>query len=687
MALSTTFLYRERWRMWVALAVAAVLIATIGLTVHHLIKREVRRLVGNSLDTMVDTHANGMALWTSSHRELAGTIVERSVIREYARAALLGDADAQSWLSESLMSVIEPQGFASFFLLDGSGAIKQASVGPASGHMPATLRPFLDDSIHAPTITPPMMMPHHAADEALAPHIAVCAALRDPDSPPYGFLVLLIHPQDDFADFLAAGQFGKSGETYAVDSEGWMIAPSRFMQQLKSMGLLKETAEDSILRMVVRDPGRDLRGAPLTEATGGHLPLTRSVGAVTQKQPGMDLEPYRDYRGVPVVGAWRWLDDMGIGIIVEIDADEAYAPLTTLRMVFGVLVALLAIATVVGTVIWRRNNLLGRRANDAEARLRQVGQYQLEKKIGEGGMGAVYLGQHSMLRRRTAIKMIAGRASDEDLKLFEREVQLCCQLTHPNTIAVYDYGRAADGTFYYAMEFLEGADLDTVIERTGPIPPGRVIHVLTQACWSLAEAHRANLIHRDIKPANIFLSERGGVYDFVKVLDFGLAKSTDARSPQLSAADVISGTPPYMCPEIIQQSSDVDGRSDLYSLAIVGIYLLTGKVPFDGSNVMDVLMAHVQREPPSLEELAGRPVPPDLEGVLMTCLAKDPADRPRNADALRRALENCADAGTWTSDMAATWWAEEWKHETGDSGARVTSGGRTMMLDSKRFLD
>lgn len=289
---------------------------------------------------------------------------------------------------------------------------------------------------------------------------------------------------------------------------------------------------------------------------------------------------------------------------------------------------------------------------------RQLGQYTLEEKIGEGGMGEVYRARHAMLRRPTAIKLLGGDVTERELHRFEKEVQLTAELTHPNTISIYDYGRTPDGTFYYAMELLDGVTLQTLVDRDGPQPPARVIHILSQVCGALREAHGAGLIHRDIKPDNVFLCRQGGVPDVVKVLDFGLVKQvkSDASASQ-SNVNVMVGTPLYMSPEAFTEPRSLDSRSDVYSLGAVAYMLLTGTPVFTGGSLMEVFSKHLHTQPDGLGERLGTPVPADLEAIVLACLAKDKSDRPKSAGALRDALDACADAGTWSVADATDWWS------------------------------
>jgi serine/threonine protein kinase len=242
---------------------------------------------------------------------------------------------------------------------------------------------------------------------------------------------------------------------------------------------------------------------------------------------------------------------------------------------------------------------------------------------------------------------------------FEREVQLTSQLTHPNTIAIYDFGRTPENVFYYAMEYLDGLDLDRLVDLDGPQPPARVVHILRQVCSSLAEAHSKGLIHRDIKPANIILCERGGLCDVVKLVDFGLVKNIESSGDAaVSAANTVTGTPLFMAPEAIRTPDQVDARSDLYAVGVVGYYLVTGQRLFEGESVIEVCSHHLQTPPVRPSERLGKPVPEDLERLILSCLEKEAARRPQDARTLESRLSACECTGSWSGEDARAWWEE-----------------------------
>jgi hypothetical protein len=299
------------------------------------------------------------------------------------------------------------------------------------------------------------------------------------------------------------------------------------------------------------------------------------------------------------------------------------------------------------------------------SREKELGSYELIEKLGAGGMGEVWRARHRMLAREAAIKLIAPPAvtknSAEAMSVvrmrFEREAKATAGLRSPHTVTIFDYGMTENGALYYVMEIVNGIDLETLVERFGPVPAGRAIWLLRQICRSLEEAHAVGLTHRDIKPRNIMVSQCGVDCDFAKVLDFGLVKAIeDAESAKLTREGMTTGTPAYMAPELAMGSGNVDARADIYALGCVGYWLLTGRTVFEAPSGMAMALAHVQNEPLPPSQRTELPLPSELDELLLACLAKDPAGRPPSARALRSRLEAAPASRDWNEDAAHRWW-------------------------------
>jgi tRNA A-37 threonylcarbamoyl transferase component Bud32 len=486
----------------------------------------------------------------------------------------------------------------------------------------------------------------------------VAAPVKATNGAVIAILSLRMKPEKEFSSIFSVARMGETGESYAFDRTALMLTATRFDSQLKTLGLIPGGRENTaILNLKLLDPEEELRPGETPAKPRAQLNLTRMAASATMGIDDVDVRGYRNYRGVQVVGAWAWLHDYGMGVTTEEAVDEAFQTLYVLRRAFLVLFALLIVS---GGAIFGFTVLVNRlqaSARKSALAARRLGQYVLEQEIGRGANGIVYRARHSLLRRPVAVKLLSPDMTNEaNAARFEHEVQMTSQLTHPNTVAIYDYGRTPEGLFYFAMEYLGGIDLDQLVRQFGAQPEGRVIHILRQVCGSLSEAHRIGLIHRDIKPANIALTRRGGVCDLVKVLDFGLVKAVNVGPAGGMRANAVVGTPHFMSPEAVQKPESVDGRSDLYSLGAVGYWLLTGKTLFDDQTVEGLLVCQVKEQPLSPAERLGKPVSADLADLLMRCLAKSPEQRPPSAEALEQALAGCASAGTWTSVDAEQWW-------------------------------
>ena len=318
-------------------------------------------------------------------------------------------------------------------------------------------------------------------------------------------------------------------------------------------------------------------------------------------------------------------------------------------------------------------------------RLQELGCYQLEEKLDHGGMGEIWRARHHLLARPVAVKLIRPELLGVKTQVeaaalvsrFRREAEATAGLHSSHTVALHDFGMTPEGVFYYVMELLDGIDLDTLVRRFGPVPPERAIHLLSQACESLADAHAAGLIHRDVKPANLVTCHFGLKYDFVKVLDFGLVKAlwSLGDDDRLTSDGMITGTPAFIAPEVALGGRTLDARVDLYGIGCVAYWLLTGERVFTGTTPMEVVLHHAKTAPVPPSERLGRPLPEDLEDLVLSCLAKEPGDRPPSAEWLADRLAMCQTPGQWTPKRAREWW--ERNVPTGARDATRGTGDRT----------
>jgi len=656
-----------------------VLLAFVGWWVRGRMEGAMKSQIAGNLQTILAANAEALRAWAAtvkSHaelaaedvrlRELVGGLVQRAEQQGPAPAgqAVMLNAPELAALRAHLKAALDRHGFNGFVVLDTNVAVlasmREQLVGLKSP--PGYAEQFQSAFSGTAVVTRPFPSVALLVDEkgqlrSGVPTMFAAAPVRSPQGRIMAALGLRLEPEKQFTRILATARSGESGETYAFDRKGLLLSESRFDDQLRQLSLIPDSADArSILTLELRDPLVDLTKGKSAPKRRAELPFTRAAAESIAGRAGVDVAGYRDYRGVPVVGAWTWLPDFDLGLVTEMDVAEAFRPLRILRMGFFFMFGLLGLGAASIFVLMRLANRWQDSARKAALTARQLGQYALEEKIGAGAFGTVYRGHHALMRRPVAVKLLdAGKANETSIARFEREVQLTCQLTHPNTISLYDYGRTPEGVFYYAMEFLDGLSLDALVVKYGPLPEGRVIHILRQVCASLAEAHGQGLVHRDIKPHNIFLTRRGGIPDFVKVLDFGLVKARNLEGQlELTAANATLGTPLYMSPEAVERPDTVEARSDLYSLGAVGYYLVTGEPVFLGLTIGEVMMQQVKAVPEKPSVRLGELLSPDFEELLLRCLAKKPADRPASARALETALGRCS--VQWGREQAEEWW-------------------------------
>ena len=470
---------------------------------------------------------------------------------------------------------------------------------------------------------------------------------------------------EEFARIFSVADFDNSGDTYAFASDALVISNisnTTNQRWVRELGLIDQDGQTA-LSFYIRDPGGNLTEGYVARVSAEQRPTRIVEFAVNnlENRTVTNVKGYRNYLGIEVVGAARWIDQLGLGVATEMSLQSAFEPLRYVTSAF-----LFLIISVVALAIGLMASALSLiRLNNRVGKAERLGAYELQELIGQGGMGRVYKATHAFLKRIAAIKLLDEMQTDtEHIARFEREVQLTCTLTHPNTIQIYDYGRTDSNVFYYAMEYLPGITLEQLIIVSGNIGPARTVHLLSQVCSSLREAHYLGLIHRDIKPANLMLCNRGGIADFVKVLDFGIAKQISSEQ-ELTHDNSIVGTPHYIAPERISGDLVVDARSDLYSVGCVAFFLLTGKTPFDASKPVQLFYQLLNEQAPRASTRTEQPIPTALDDLIDRCLQQDPDQRPQNAEEMLEILDALANEYPW-SQADAIGWQEEFASELSD---------------------
>ncbi|MCP4785845.1 MAG: serine/threonine protein kinase [Fuerstiella sp.] len=682
-------------QLWAWPIIAVIVLSVLGFMLRSSIESTIKTNLSSGLQTVLTLETEMLQNWFATQQHNAESIANNKSVRQLFETVAAGADDAAQQAKEELRQQLSPRltanDYVGFFAADDSGQIVASSYASLVGQQQIQqFNRFLSRALDGETIVSPpfgsvVLMRSESEPSMIGlPVMYVCAPIRDDSFRVIGALAMQIRPEEEFTRILQYGRVGESGETYAFDRDGVLVSNSRFDHDLILLGLLPDQEDSrSILNVLVRDPGGDVTAGFRPAVRRAKLPLTKMAASAIAGETAVDVEGYRDYRGVPVVGAWTWLPEYEIGVTTEVDVAQAFRPIIILQRAFWILYSLLIVSSIaifVFTLVVARAR---RDAQKAAVEAQQLGQYTLDGKLGAGAMGVVYRGHHSMLRRQTAIKMLdVDKVNDESIARFEREVQITCQLNHPNTIAIYDYGRTPEGVFYYAMEYLDGLELQDLVQNYGPQPEHRVIHILLQMCGSLHEAHTLGLVHRDIKPANVMLNRRGGEADVVKVLDFGLVRAMDQdKQSGMTAAGALTGTPLYMSPEAIESPASVDARSDLYAVGAVGYFLLTGEPVFSAESIVELCQQHVDESPTPPSERFGRPFSDQLEHAVLSCLEKSRTKRPQTARELAQLLLLSPMAHQWSNEDADSWWS---RHERGlppETSSDASRPDRTVALD------
>ncbi|MCH2175324.1 MAG: serine/threonine protein kinase [Lentisphaeria bacterium] len=469
-----------------------------------------------------------------------------------------------------------------------------------------------------------------------------------------GIVILRINTAKSLAKPLYTTRFGNLGDIFAFNENGILITPAK--SHLKVKGNV--SLGNGILDYNIFD-------SKLNPDTGlGPVPKDRLSLPVFPNSV-YNVDGYFSYHNNEVIGIWTWIEEYQLGLCVQVEKEEAFEPLSELRSGFHIGVFFIIAITILMVIhdFWLRKVFW--RLLSKNKTLSELGNYDLHELVGEGGMGKVYRASHKLIQAETAVKIIdSEKCSRDNLKRFYREVQLCSQLSNPHTIRIYDFNYSNNGILYYAMEYLDGRDLGNMQHHYGIFSANRMIHIIKQVCLSLQEAHDRGMVHRDIKPSNILLCNMGGIYDYVKVLDFGLVKQYEQidNSSQITQYDkqnMIFGTPQFMSPEAVQAPNEVNACSDIYSLGCVMYYMLTGMFVFEAETSVKMCIEHVKTTPMTPTERSGIPVPDDLTKIIMRCLSKDPKARPASASILFNLLENCQDGKSWSFAHGKAWWMEQ----------------------------
>lgn len=680
-------------QLWIWPIIAFLLLATIGYFIKSSIQHTMESNLTNQLVTLRDIERAMLEQWFHVQEANATSIANDPQVRKLigellaaldpqlddgaARPAPRSAAAIRAELQHQLQADMQTNDFVGYAVFNREQEIIAAKTEGLIGQTLPEHEQFLSGVIDGvPSVSTPFasvvpLKDHDGRLKAGLPTMFASVPVRDENFRVIALLAMRIRPEREFTEILQRGKYGATGETYAINKKGVLISNSRFDSELILLGLIPDNEHAaSILNIQIRDPGGNMTQGFRPAKRRGELPLTNSAQSAINGTTGYSLSGSRDYRGVPTVAAWTWLPKYEVGIVTKVDYAEAFRPLAILQRVFFSLFALLILASIAIFIFTLVVTRLQREAQKSAIEARQLGQYRLEEQIGAGGMGIVYRGHHAMLRRPTAVKMLAvEKVSEASISRFEREVQITCQLNNPHTVAIYDYGRTPEGVFYYAMEYLDGINLESLVAKYGAQGEGRVISILKQVCASLYEAHTMGLVHRDIKPANIMLNRRGAEPDVIKVLDFGLVKSLTEKSNEAGGRN-LSGTPLYMSPEAIQSPDLIDARSDLYAVGAVGYYLLTGQTVFNARTLNELCQQHVDAIPDTPSQRIGRAVSPDLEHAILACLEKNRAKRPQTAHDLANMLDQITPQQRWSQTDAEAWWSRhERRQGAGTAGA------------------
>ena len=661
-----------QWPAWVNLlciASGVALISAVSVWVVYQSEVTLRENVLSKLRTIQHIEQEAVRQWIKSEQQLVDFLAADDDFAQRLLTAEFETDDARSFFRRKLETVAGRLESKSCLLLtvDRDVVANVGQTWPAK-HT-AALKDQFDQALRTgePSFSPVLSangtVGGRSVDDESFVLVAV-APINHRASDVVGFLVIALNANSEFTKVLGSSRIGDTGETIAVNEAGRIISNSRFDNGSNSLGFFNEP----------------------------HFDLTQEKRSSTR----FELRNERDQRGVETVSVSRWMPSVGIALVTKMDRAEAYAPIIQIRRFMWVLCSLLALTTVAAAVYRWNIYRLEKRAKQSDLDRKILGAYELEEKVGEGGMGVVYKAKHALMRRPTAIKILPPeKSSPAAIERFEREVQYTSQLKHPNTISIYDYGRTNNGLFYYAMELLDGLNLEQLVQHDGKIPDGRILLILRQVCESLQEAHARGLIHRDIKPANIMLCDRGGAVDTIKVLDFGMVRDRSRRCD--SANNTLSGTPAYMAPECFADPAGVDVRVDVFAIGAVGFYLLTGTPLLDVdsfSALQRILKTDLGKS--ALDRIrsaakdSNQAISGELCHLVSRCVAADREHRIASVTEVLKEISKCQPRSAWDREDARGWWlkagdATAFRQKTVAAKPDSSSGSQPALDETQEF--
>ena len=660
---------RVRLRRMLALATIAstIVLGAIGWWAHLEVESSLRAARGAALKSVLDAQAKSLGVWIDDQKLVVTRLARDRNLRARTGAIIAATRDPAATPAAYCNTPATQQLLAQFDeALSGGDAVTYNLV-DATGRVVVSSPAADCGLVHARDTFEQEFTPVFSGVTRFVPPRSDAQRLQEvPDSHPLerptawfrapvrddaGQIVAVLgvgyFAEDQFSTILTAARGGATDEVYAFDRDGVMVSKSRFETVLWERATLPE-GSSSVGRLMLR--------SPLDEPDA----RTALVRAALAARPGQDqasgmlLDPYPGYLATPVVGGWRRVDDGDLFIAIEMSAAEAYAPLEALDTVFTVVFGVLIVAVCIALFSWFTAVLIR-----TELEKNRMGPYWLGERIGEGGVGNIYHARHDLLKRPSAVKLLKpARATDEMTARFRREAKLASQLRHPNMIEIYDYGVGIDGTLFYAMELLDGDTVGDLVLRHGPMPVARAVHILRQVCAGLAEAHGKGLVHRDISVTNIMACHYGGEYDFAKILDFGLVKSviSEEQTQTVTRSLRILGTVQYMAPERLHDPSDVDRRADVYAVGAVAFFILSGRRMFETEDTLALSSRVINEAPPRLSEIAGQPIPAELDDLVAACLEKSRDARPNDILAVKEVLDRIAERERWSqADAKAAW--------------------------------